>query len=421
MADKKIKKQVKKQEDLDKYISDFRSQLVVKMPFYGEILSHLEIAESREFEKAATNGSVIYYNPDFFRSISIPQRNFVMMHELMHVILFHFKRDKGRDRTIWNIASDFVANGILEALSNKGSSDYRDYGIEFEKYENILCLEPYEGQSTEELYNFIRADNTDSFFKKAKVLLATRYHDYYKSELNPKRIRKSDLDLASNMSEEEISETEKKINDLVNKALKTWSKDPSSRLIQRELRVLKNCRRLPWQKLLKRFLSEIEDEEVSYARPERKYIHMDLILPGVSDVSITHKIDEVWAFIDTSGSIDADEMNQFISQLDEICRRFDAKLNVGYWDTMMHEVYYGVDKHNLLYCGTQHNGGTDVTAVYDFLDQNKIKPKVMLILTDGWFEQIPTSQLAKYKDKTIMVLSDSACTWHSRFGKVAEL
>lgn len=139
------------------------------------------------------------------------------------------------------------------------------------------------------------------------------------AQMNP-----GDYDLVVELTEEEERILEKEINEIVENALKNWSKDRSSELVKRQLYILKHDKRLPWKKLLKRFLMESEADETSYDHPERKYLHMELIFPGVGSESIKSRLDNIWAFIDTSGSIDEDEMNSFVTQLYEICKQFDS-------------------------------------------------------------------------------------------------
>ena len=44
---------------------------------------------------------------------------------------------------------------------------------------------------------------------------------------------------------------------------------------------------------------------------------------------------------------------------------------------------------NIEKCIPRHCGGTDVNCIYKYLKENRIKPNVMLIFTDGYFDRIP--------------------------------
>lgn len=402
-------------------ISEFRTELMQKMPFYGDILSHLDVVEDNDIESAGTNGRTIYYNRRFVERLNSGQLNYIMMHELFHVLLFHFKRHKGKDGEIWNVAADYVVNGLLDVLIDKNHHNHVDYGIPFEKPPFGCFLDSYEGQSAEELYKTIYEKNIKNPMRHFFIFVLKEY-DFNGNAINIKvKINSKDMDLIGNLSKEEIEQLEKEITNLIENAEKNWSKDSSRMLIARQLNILKHEKRIPWKKLLKRFLMEGDAEDTSYDHPERKYLHMDMILPGIAETSVRTKMDHIWAFIDTSASIDSDEMNEFATQLYDICKQFDSTVNIGYWDTEMHEVYMNVSKNRITRCVSYYSGGTDANAIYDYLEENKINPRVMLILTDGYFEPVNEMRVRKYKNKTILVLTNGSKRDFGGMGKMARL
>ncbi len=146
---------------------------------------------------------------------------------------------------------------------------------------------------------------------------------------------------------------------------------------------------------------------------------MDMILPGGGRTTVRSELKGVWAFIDTSGSISDHEMNMFISELYRLCKMYDSKLNIGFWDTSMREVYENVKTSEIAKCVTNYRGGTDAEAVYDYIIGKKINPHVMLILTDGYFSPVPEDKVKPYKNHTIVVLSDSSNCMDDYMGKIA--
>ena len=53
-----------------------------------------------------------------------------------------------------------------------------------------------------------------------------------------------------------------------------------------------------------------------------------------------------------------------------------------------------------------HSGGTDINCVYGWLAAQKVKPGVMLILTDGFFGTVNENSVPRsLKSKTVVVLS----------------
>ena len=84
--------------------------------------------------------------------------DFKIVKYAFHIILLHFRRQKGRDESIWNVAADYVVNGLLEPVSAEYDRYYRrmDCGIRFTRPKQGCFLKEYDGQSVEELYRMIR-------------------------------------------------------------------------------------------------------------------------------------------------------------------------------------------------------------------------------------------------------------------------
>ncbi len=404
------------------YISTFKSDMMLNMPFFGEVFSHVDIVENNSFETACTNGRVIYYNSAFLRSLKKGQRNYILLHELIHIILLHFKRHKGKEEETWNISADYVVNGMLEDVLREAKECGSYMGMPFERPPCGCFLDKYEGQSVEQLYNAIYADNKHNIFKYKIVFLRGRYSRDVQEKPKKVKLTPGDFDLVIELSEEEEAQLEKEIREIVDNAMRNWSKDPSSGVVMREISILKHDKRLPWKRLLRRYLMESDSDDISYDHPERKYLHMEMILPGIGAESIKTNLNNIWAFVDTSGSIDTDELNEFISQLYDICRQFDSTMNIGFWDTRIHEVYKNVSKQKIGDCKTCYSGGTDVNSVYDYLEKEKINPRVLLILTDGQFGAVREDRTKKYRNRTIVVLSPNS--WNDQIvqmGKIAKL
>ena len=71
----------------------FTMQLLRKMPFYGDIIMRLPIVRNDAISTARTDGRSIEYNGKFLSGMSVGQRNFIIMHEVFHVLLcvFYFR------------------------------------------------------------------------------------------------------------------------------------------------------------------------------------------------------------------------------------------------------------------------------------------------------------------------------------------
>jgi len=94
---------------------------------------------NNDLKTAATNGTTIEYNEEYFNSLSFNQRSTLICHELLHILLGHHLRMRGRDIETWNSACDYVINLMLGSMG-------------FEHIPNWLFDTKYKGMSCEDVY-----------------------------------------------------------------------------------------------------------------------------------------------------------------------------------------------------------------------------------------------------------------------------
>jgi predicted metal-dependent peptidase len=72
---------------------------------------------------AATDGKCFYWNPKWLASKSLLGIRLACFHESMHALYMHYQRRGNRNPQLWNIAVDFIANGMImeDLLLRKGS------------------------------------------------------------------------------------------------------------------------------------------------------------------------------------------------------------------------------------------------------------------------------------------------------------
>ncbi len=391
-------------EDIRRGISKFKVEMMRVKPFYGDILMKIPIIEDKSVPTACTNGKCIRYNPDFFRTLKEGERNYVLLHEVYHILLLHWKRGLDRDPLIWNIAADGVVNHNLDRLKYQLPKI-----VKFERPEKgVFVKQIYWYDYTEELYDKLKTES-EYLSGKAKAMGGK------KMEL-PMR----DLAAPDALSAAELEVCEIKVRELLKDTIKKRGLGDSTYLPAEAL-TLVETKRLPWNRMLYDFMQEREDEESSYFTPERKYIHMDLIVPGIG--KIYDDLGDIWAFVDSSGSISREEMSQFMTQLYRISKQFECNFNIAFWDTSVTDVYKDIrHKEEILECLAKHSGGTDINCVYKYIRENRIKPQVMIILTDGYYGEV-TEPVGNLKKKTILVISENGADIeeNNKIGRLARL
>ena len=80
------------------------------------------------------------------------------------------------------------------------------------------------------------------------------------------------------------------------------------------------------------------------------------------------------------------------------------------------------NREKILECRPKHSGGTDINCVYTYLRENKIKPGVMIILTDGYYGRL-NEPAGKLRKRTILVISENGAVIDEKndIGKLARL
>lgn len=384
----------------EQMIQKFKFDMIRELPFYGDIILRLPFVEDKSIPTACTDGYTIKYNPHFLGTLSEKQSNFVLMHEVFHVLLRHNVRGIGKNHDAWNTACDLVVNSEILKLM---SSDYNVYNKYFERpAKGIFSNDITSADTAENLYAKImnrneKCKNGIPFRVNEEIMVPGKknYRDgEYPFPCNPDLLAPS----------EEANITLPEILKEVLAAEKSRS-DQASYYVPAQIRTLLLKKQVNWKTILKDFLTEEADGEASYITPERKYIHMDLILPG--HCKEPGDIGTVWMFIDSSGSINSDEITSFLSEGRILCKEFGATLNICFWDTSVTDIYRNIDKEkDVADCIPHHSGGTNINCVYKWLVENKEHPECIIVLTDGFFGTLQvTDSIKKFLKNTVMVLS----------------
>ena len=131
--------------DID--IEKIKRKLLIKYPFFGSIVANTTFVEDKNCfsngsPTAGTDGSNIYYHPDFVESISDNEQLFLFAHEVCHIAFDHISRSKEKDPELWNIATD----GVINALLKKDGLPLMD---------NCINIPEAINYDAEELYNIL--------------------------------------------------------------------------------------------------------------------------------------------------------------------------------------------------------------------------------------------------------------------------
>jgi len=131
------------------------------------------------------------------------------------------------------------------------------------------------------------------------------------------------------------------------------------------------------QKLRRSLVSSLGSVVETWHKPNRRVDEY----PGVKRLSLK----DVWVLIDVSGSISMDEFRQFMTEVYEIARLYNAKVNIIEWDADVQKVVMNADKRYIPQVGRAGFGGTIIKPALRYvLEGNKLKYGSTVIIFSDW-------------------------------------
>jgi len=101
-------------EQLPAIITKARARLLVRAPFIGSIALGLAWVNAPDIGTMATDGRAVWFNPEWCEAHGVEKTMGVIAHEVLHVVNRHHLRRGERDAELWNVAADLLINRLLE-------------------------------------------------------------------------------------------------------------------------------------------------------------------------------------------------------------------------------------------------------------------------------------------------------------------
>jgi predicted metal-dependent peptidase len=345
-----------------------RVGLLLKASFFGNLATRLKLVNADEWcSTAATDGRHFYYNSRFIKLLRPKEIEFLFGHEVLHCVYDHFGRRGERDPQIWNIANDFCVNADLKK-HNVG---------EFITSVPALYDRKYEGLSSEEIY--------DDLMKNVQKI---SLDDLVKKLLDEHLDGEGDDESEDGKGRPKLSEAEKQqIRDEIKEAMLAAAAtvDGAGNLPAGVKRLIQDLTepKMNWRELLRMQLESTIKSDYTWMRASRKGWHMDAVMPGMK---LDPMIDIAIA-IDASGSIGEAMLKDFLSEIQGIMDSFPAyRIHVLTFDTDVYNpAQYNSDNLDSI-CDYEVSGGggTDFTCIFNYLKENEIEPKRLVVFTDGY-------------------------------------
>ena len=91
-----------------------RVGLLLRHPWFGNMATRLRIVAADDWlMTAAVDGRNLFFNTQFFNAMGNKEIEFVIAHEILHLVFDHLGRRDKRHPKIYNIAADYKVNNTL--------------------------------------------------------------------------------------------------------------------------------------------------------------------------------------------------------------------------------------------------------------------------------------------------------------------
>jgi len=372
-----------------------RTRLILDKPFLGALVLRLPMqpADAQWCPSTATDAKAFYYNPEYIRSLSLEQTQFMLAHEALHCALSHFARRQHRLRHRWDLACDHAVNPLLVAEGLTPPP-------------NALVEPTYKGLTAEEIYPLIEDDDSSETLDKHAYDRDHRSRG--SNSLNEKNLdRQQQQPSEAEQSEAQRGEQGRERNAQPEEGGAAGEPEPLTPDEQETLSIQWQQRlagaaqqalqagklggemarlvdhllqpRLPWRMLLARYMTAAARDDYSYMRPSRR--EGNFILPRLR----SHQL-HVAIAVDTSGSIADSELEEFFAEVNLLKGQMRARLILLPCD---HRIAEGAPwtfepweefKRPETVTG---GGGTRFVPVFEWLDRHQPQTDLLVYFTDA--------------------------------------
>ena len=358
-----------------------RIGLLLRHPFFGNMATRLRIVAADEWlGTAAVDGRNLYYNTQFFNAMNNKEIEFVVAHEILHMVFDHIGRREDRNPMIYNISADYIVNNTLvrDRIGTIPSivQCYQDF--------------KYEGWTSEEVYDDVYEEakkNGEEYLKQLGEML-----DEHLDAEGDDGASDGDISEDSNgnttsksqpkYSKEEVKNIKDEIKENMISAAQSAGAGNVPGAVARMIKELTEPK-MNWREIIRQSVQSTIRSDYTFSRPSRKGQMSGAILPSMD---FQDTID-VAVCIDMSGSIGEVQGKDFLGEVKGIMDEFpDYNIKIWCFDTQVYneEDFSSDSGTDLTEYELMGGGGTEFMCNWEYMKDNDIQPKKFLMFTDGY-------------------------------------
>lgn len=342
-------------------ISRAKTWLMSFAPFYGSMALFMEFVERKDLNPPtmATDGTRIYYHPDFVTSITKEECAGVIAHEVLHRVLKHHLRRGLRDPLKWNIAADLAINPLLVSDG-------------FKLPAGALISQEFQKMSSEAIYNRLPDQKGGGGGKGSGKGAGTGSGQDWGQVMDAPGI--------GEMTEAEQHAAETEVDIATRQAAtaaKMAGKLPGhlSEFIEAATEP-----KVDWRERIRTVVGHSRPDDFTWSRPNRSILGaLGLYLPGMRKSGCG----PIVVVIDTSGSISDKEASAYLAEINGIIEECSPeKAILIQCDTHIRHIEEKTDGQPLTGIKIHGRGGTDFREPFKWVEKQDFVPDALVYLTD---------------------------------------
>jgi predicted metal-dependent peptidase len=359
-----------------------RIGLLLRHPFFGNMATRLKIVAADEWlGTAAVDGRNLYYNTQFFNAMNNKEIEFVVAHEILHMVFDHMGRREDRNPMIYNISADYIVNNTLvrDRIGTIPSivQCYQDF--------------KYEGWTSEEVYDDVYEEakkNGEEYLKQLGEMLDEHLDMDADSEGSSDGDQGEDGNGNATSSKKptyskgDMKQIKDEIKENMISAAQSAGAGNVPGAVARMIKELTEPK-MNWREIIRQSVQSTIRSDYTFSRPSRKGQMSGAILPSMD---FQDTID-IACCIDMSGSIGEVQGKDFLGEVQGIMEEFpDYNIKVWCFDTNVYneEDFAANDGKDLLDYELMGGGGTDFMANWTYMKEQDYVPKKLIMFTDGY-------------------------------------
>ena len=352
-----------------------RIGLLLRHSFFGNLATRLELVNADEWcPTAATDGKRFYYNARFIMMLRKKEVEFLVGHEVLHVVYDHMDRRGDRDPQLWNIADDYCVNADLKR-HNVGEFITTVPCLYNYKYENMPAEQVYD-----DLYENAEFIDVDQLLEQ----MLDEHMDGDGEGAGGDEDGEGGKEGKGpvKMSQAEKDELKQEIKEAILSAAEGVEAGNLPKGVERMIKDM-TAPVMDWNELIQSNVTSSFSNDYSFMKPNRRGWHMDAILPGMTPGEEI----EADVFIDLSSSIGYEQGSTFLSEVGGMMSQFDGyKLRVHCFDTAVYNTkeYSSDNMEDIEQYEMYGGGGTDFDCIFNHLKEEGRVPKLLIVFTDGY-------------------------------------